>query len=765
MPLPLETATTFLNLGPLIATDPTFDANDFWPGLMNACQVGGVQVGLPFRANASLIFFDKAAFDATGLPYPEPGWAWEGFRQAAQTLAVSHGQEVTRYGFVDGGNPLGLLAPMVDNLITEAGGSLDGQQFAAALEWYVTLAQENIILSVNSISLDNLINERQTAIWVGSQFGLAAMYSTLADDLGIAPFPITAGMQQSNPITAGCALISAGTNQSQAAWIFLNYLSQQALFTTGLYPAAPARPSIAQSSDYWGTMETEFADVIRTALEHGWYRRAEMPELITVGNALNQALTGEITLAESLPGRVEVQPTAPPPPASTAIAVATPQARSGPAEDALVVTYFPNYGIHSNREATVALARTFNESQDRIYVNVVDSPQLNEGAFGPLEMAAVFDCFAHNGYIEPFARLYGHDEFKATFYSLGPLMDGEEVAFQNEYDTNWLELNQVDGELFALPAAVRPYIIQYNANILANMGLDPPTPDWTVEEFWILAQAATRSEGSPPIYGFVPNILWPGNLLLFIPGAEYPFDPHSEPPYRPLFDTSATSQALIWLVQMAERGVMFPSDYFGAHQTWEYDREQRDQQRNLIYSGQAAMWVEQAGDVPHHLDVGTAPFPQTDLQATFGQFPDPSMLIISKRTPDPTGCWEWFKFFTAHLDAFSGVPLRRSVRSSADWLDRVGREAAAAYEIMISRPRLDVTLIGANYPYRFWWSDIMHAVFAGESPAAVLERFQLLAEAFHACYLQAELPNLDQARACVQQVDPDFWQGRTVLTP
>jgi ABC-type glycerol-3-phosphate transport system substrate-binding protein len=652
----------------------------------------------------------------------------------------------------------------VDGVIAESGDTLDGPRLASQLAWYVSLAEQGIIAPpTESTAADhhNLINNRQAAMWLGSLFALATTRARLGDDLGVASFPAVPG-GASNPVTAGCALISAGTNHSQAAWTFLDYLSRQALFNTGIYPAAPARPSVAGSSQYWEQMEAETAAAVRHALEQGWYRRADMPELANVGDALLQALAGESTLVESLPTTIEIQPTAPPPPPGTAIAVATPRGASGPAADALVVEYFPNHGIHGSREAVVALASSFNESQARIHVRIVDRPPPFEGRFGPLEMAEVFDCFAHNGYIEPFARFYGHDELKQAIYSLSPLMVSEDAAFQNEYNSNWLALNQVDGELFALPGSVRPYIIQYNRGLLANMGLEPPGSDWTVDNFWNLAQAATRREDNRQIYGFVPNILWPSNLLLFVPGAEYPFDPN--PPYRPALDTAAAFQALTWLARMAETGVMFPSDYFGAHQSWEYDRNQRDQQRNLIISGQAAMWVEWAGDGPQNIETGIAPFPETDLHATFGQFPDPSMLVISRRTPDPAGCWEWFKFLTAQLDAFNGVSMRNSIRDSSEWLDKVGRDTAVAYEIMISRPRLDVALPGVNYPYRYWWSDILHSVFTGEAPAAVLERFQLMAEGFHSCYMQADESNVAQARTCTQQADPDFWQQRALPT-
>jgi ABC-type glycerol-3-phosphate transport system substrate-binding protein len=724
-----EAAAAFLDLTPLMAADPTFDAADFWPGIMDACRAAGVQVGLPFRANASLIFFDKAAFDAAGLPHPEPGWSWEDFRQAAQALTLSDGEQTTRYGFVDSGNPLGLLAPLLDNIIRQSGDTLDGRRITTELAWYVTLANEDVILSESGTPP----HERQAAMWVSSQFGLTAARTALGDDLGVAAFPAATGVSQSNPVTAGCALISAGTNYSQAAWTFANYLSQQPLFATGLYPAAPARPSVAQSSGYWEGMGVETAGAIRHALEHGWYRRAEMPELVTVGDALTQALSGETSLAESLPGTVEIRPTAPPPSPDTAVAVATPRTTATPAvsdENVLTVEY-DGRSYHGSEEVLAALAQAFNETHNTIEIKILS--RSSEGFLPAVEFAEIVDCFAWGGYADVFPRIHG-ETFKAAFYSLNPLMDGEDDSFRDDFEPTVLERNRVDGELFGLPGDILPYVVNYNATLLAELGLDPPTPDWTVEDFWALAEAVTRTADDQPIYGFVPYNLWPIDLLLFVPGADYFYDSGSSPAAA-TFTESAVANALTWLGRMAETGVMFPSSWRNSRSTGESDVAQRLEQSGLIVRGQAAMWIDRAGSRSYPFRTGVAPYPQTHLTQIAGQAPLPSFLVISKRAADPTGCWEWFKFLTSRHNAFPGMPLRRSVLESPEWIAAVGGENnAAAYRIMISRPRIpSPEPLGAS-PYSRWWSDALAAVFAGDSPAAVLEAMQRRADLFRICF-------------------------------
>jgi ABC-type glycerol-3-phosphate transport system substrate-binding protein len=759
-----EAAAVFRDLSPLMAADFAFQANDFWPGLMDACQAAGVQVGLPFRANASLIFFDKAAFDAAGLPYPEPGWSWEDFRQAAQALTVSEGGQTSRYGFADGGNPLGLLAPFVDGLIAQSGDRLDGQRIAAELEWYVTLVEENAISSESGDPL----NARRAAIWIGSQFGLAAARAALGDSLGVAPFPTAAGTSSagtpaSNPASAGCALISAGSAHSQAAWRWVDYLSRQSLAATGLLPAAPARPSAAESHAYWAQMETETAVAIRHALEHGWYRRAEMPELAAVGEALAAALRGDATLAESLPSTVEIQPTAPPPtPDSEPVAVATPRVTPTPDANVIVIEY--DASPHDNREAVIALAQAFNESQDRIRVNVTTHPLLPQGGT-MIEYAAESDCFMHGIRATYLAEQHG-DEFFDAYYSLSPLLDAEEAAFRDDFTqmSRWMEINTVNGELYALPVAIHPVVLRYNRDLLDELGVAPPTADWTVEEFWALVQEA----GSGSAYGLVATEgLQPIELLTFVPGAAYYFDLDTRP-VRPKFTDPAVVGALTFLGEMAEAGVLYPNTQWASRRTWEEDRQAASQGYSIFRFGRAAVWGHQIGSWGGDgvaLTFAVAPYPQRTLPNYFTQegTGSPQMLYISRRSPDPTACWEWFKFLTAQPELFLGLPVRQSIRESAAWRETVGEEMAITLETMIFRPRARDSLpddFGSGWEfwtYQTWWADALLSVFEGEEPSLALAESQQRAEAFYICYAALEEPiAFSQAQACARQSDPNF---------
>lgn len=762
----VEAASFFLDLTPL-AADERAIAGDFWPGLLQACQAGGVQIGLPLSASVDLIFYDKRAFDAAGLPYPQPGWDWLTFRQAAQSLTNQQGAETTRYGFVDVGRPLSLLGPFVDALLAGNENSLDADRLAAELDWYVDFARAGVMpVLVDDpqtavFTRDTLIRSRQAAMWLGSQFELDTWQETFGDDLGIVSFP--ANGAAGNPAQPTCAAISAGSAQPQAAWAWLHFLSTQPV--TGIRPEAPARSSVAQSSGFWAEMEDEKVVALRSALEQGWYGGGAGQALTAVNDALLQAISGQTTLADTLPVTVARQPTAlPPTPDSTPVAVATPRTTPTPVglpgngidtDSVIVVDYYVRSNGHSSQAAIEALARAFNEAQDSIEVRIGT-------AFGGsylTEVADNYDCLAWEGSAGDYAMSF--PEFTDKFYSLTPLVDGEAAAFLEDFHPVALETNRVDGELYGLPAAFNPLLIRYNAGLFAELGLEAPAPDWTVDDFWALAASAARNEDGRTIYGFAPAVGTRYLAPLMYEGMKL-YDAESWPPTA-VFTEPAAMQGVTRLAEMVEAGVLFPAAAGGSRDTWEQVRAEQQQQQLLINSGQVAMWIASAGlhTDYYSFQTGVAPFPVSAVELG-GPV---TTLYISRRAENPAGCWEWLKFLSVQPDAFNSIPVRDSVLRSDGWTAVVGQETAAAYQVILSR--LTVALPDAaviehsivTYPYTLWWVDALQQVYDGAGATAVLAEMQRRADAYRLCMIDAVSVNSEQMSACARQADPEFQQA------
>ncbi|NJN53600.1 MAG: extracellular solute-binding protein, partial [Anaerolineae bacterium] len=448
------------------------------------------------------------------------------------------------------------------------------------------------------------------------------------------------------------------------------------------------------------------------------------------------------------------------------IAVATPPTTPTPvalpdssiASDNVIVVdylYYDGFG-QTNRVAVKALADAFNEAQDSIEVRV----GTNFSGSYITDAADNYDCFAWSGWASSYAA---SPEFVAKFYSLTPLIATEDASFFEDFHNEHLTWNQVEGELYALPIAVQPYVIQYNVDLLASLGLEPPTLDSSLEDFWALATAVTHSTGDRDIYGFVPSILMPENLPLLVPGATYPYDLYSSPPTASFTDP-AVIQSMAWLADMVAENVMFPVDWGGSRTTDEhpnYGSLQMQQQSSLIRLGKAAMWVTSANQGDYPFDTGVVPFPQTQLLPRLSLTPNLTSLYISRRTSNPSGCWEWLKFLSAQPNIFLGIPARQSVVESPGWVETVGAEVAAAYQIAVTRPiqplpDLTDPYLGATYPYSIWWADALHGVFAGDSPVDVLTEMQLRADVYLGCLTTSVSINPEQITACAREADPEL---------
>jgi ABC-type glycerol-3-phosphate transport system substrate-binding protein len=438
--------------------------------------------------------------------------------------------------------------------------------------------------------------------------------------------------------------------------------------------------------------------------------------------------------------------------------VATP--RVTPTADPNVIVIEYSVRGHDDWDAVIALAEAFNESQDRIRVNATTRllPVAPGTATDLIDMAREYDCFVDGFYPQGTADRHG-DVFFEALYNLSPLFEAEESAFQDDFMPNLLERSQVDGALYGLPVAVYPVVLRYNSDLLAQRGIAPPDPDWTVEEFWDLV----REAGSGSAYGLIAiETIYPDELLSFVPGAAFYFDLDTQP-MRPKFTDPAVVGALTFLGEMAEAGVFYPDVSWASRRTWQ--EEMGSGQMLLINTGRAAVWAHRigsgAGDGGPRVAYGAVPYPQRTLPNYFSQEGSGTyqLLYISRRSPDPTACWEWFQFLFEHPDIFLGLPARQSIRESAAWRESVGEQTAVAYETMYFRPHerlLGIGMLWEIWAYRTWWADALLSVFEGEDPSLVLAEAQRRAEAFYDCYAPLDEPTFAQVQECARQADPNF---------
>ena len=126
-------------------------------------------------------------------------------------------------------------------------GKLDPQAVSASLDWYVQLAKEKKLYPVQPpdrpdggripSNLTPLVTGGQAAMWT---FSTAFAYNApLISGSVYVPFPIDPADDHTTPVNAFCGVISAGTKNPQAAWAWLDFLSQHDLTGGGSNPNMP----------------------------------------------------------------------------------------------------------------------------------------------------------------------------------------------------------------------------------------------------------------------------------------------------------------------------------------------------------------------------------------------------------------------------------------------------------------------------------------------------------------------------------------------
>jgi ABC-type glycerol-3-phosphate transport system substrate-binding protein len=767
--LGFDTSQFFRNLKPLLEADPSFHPNDFWNSALSACaDPYGNLAGIPSVLSLYGIFFDQAIFDAAGLSYPKPGWTWVDFQNYITALVSSFGPE--RVIFLD--QPAfkySILAPIVMQHTGYGTTEVDPQSILKDIQWYFDLSGKGSIKPIRVVKDWQMEDKRLgslfqdglgPAMWVGhitDQRRDNRAESSSEDDpyngwsigkYGFVPFPVNVDDPSSstNLATGRCLAISTGTQNISAAWAWLKYLSTKWLLPEkgsieGI-SSAPANRSVAEEQGFFESIPLTAQDPVRFSLDHAWFGGSYQREIELLEPVLLRVLDGQSSFLQAfgeiqsaLPRQVESSKNSP-------ISVATPQKPLAP--DVKVVRFFVQLPHSPGQEKAIEdLIKKYNEDHPEINI------QLSNDAQGDVSwISQNSDCFYA---YEPFWEMTS----PGNFLDISPLFENEPAGFREDFILAVLDPYRWEGKLYGLPAVSQPYVIAYNADLLARRGLQPPSNEWTFDEFIQLATAASSSTTSDVSYGFEyaswPQLFFAGHNLQWI-------NLNSDPP-RIDFDSSEMTSYLAWLKGMVDAGVL---TRFGDGST-EYT--------GALQRGQMAFWLAMAGSNGLPLNpgenpsfaVGYAPVPVMPREVDLIRGSQSQGFFISPVSKEHAACWDWIKFLSGNVYFLDGIPARRSLTESGNWVARVGEKEAAVYRSALEgitpfdeQPKYP-PIAG---PLFSWKDDIVARVLEGQEIVQTLSATQAKADAYLGCISQLDYHSLSGDNlykaidGCVSQADP-----------
>ena len=730
-------AGLLLDLAPFLEAGQEPGKADFLPGLLERFRWQEGTWGLPAGVDPLAVFYEPSAFDDVGVSYPTAGWTWDDLLSRAQHLTRREGEQVVRYGFADllGGGLESVIeeqgAQIVDTSVEPPRPMLDDPRTAAAVQWYSGLAlTRGVMLNPAQAEGESLLSpllEGRAAIAVG----LASSWVAMAPDnpsLRVTPLP-----GESPLMSVYGYFVSAGTAHPEAAWRWLQFLSQRAAPPNLL----PARRSLIPQSTYATAAGEEALVVFQYAVEHALPPVRPVMARVWLSQALDQIFAGEAVEAALSAAQQKALAQATPAPESTIAPLPT------PAPGGKVTITFVTFWNWPTYEA---LARAFHETHPEIEVVVRGEEEFSVHTPAALVAASHADC------ILPSAGV--REETRQAVLDLQPLIDADPTFPLDDYDPQVLEQVRYKNDLWGLPAQVVVDALYYDKALFDEAGLSYPAADWTWDDWLTAARKLSGGEGAERRYG---AILWPGTSLAFqleAMAGTLVDNPGAPAAFR--FDAPEVVAAAQQLATLVADGVVpaldMGADGYGKLYELNY---------NLIHSGRVGMWIQASMSVGMEWarykgrSIGVASLPRGSRPVA----PRKVMAYyIAAHTPHVEACWEWLKFVSEHISK-DGLPARRSLVASDEFREYVGEEAQAAYLESLAYQNTDVFrdlegLPGSGKVYTWLIQAAQEIVWNGADAQTALSQAQQKAEAYLDCLRQRpDLEDLASADACFQKVD------------
>jgi ABC-type glycerol-3-phosphate transport system substrate-binding protein len=257
--------TGTLDLQPLVDADSTFAIDDYPPALLAPFQRGTALYGLPHQLQLRALTYNQDAFDAAGLAYPSASWTADDLLNAAKQLTSDSAAD-ERYGYAALGSQTEdiqmFLRLLGAQFIRDGAPNFTDPDIAQAVRFYLDLLREyspheQIQGYSPKLEMDGktfeLIEEGRIGMWFDLPGGIRIVRIGVGGPEGrqnytraIAP-PPGAGQATPQSIEASGLYIGADTQQPEACWQWLKFLSSD-LSTLG--SNFPARRSLAESAEF-----------------------------------------------------------------------------------------------------------------------------------------------------------------------------------------------------------------------------------------------------------------------------------------------------------------------------------------------------------------------------------------------------------------------------------------------------------------------------------------------------------------------------------
>jgi ABC-type glycerol-3-phosphate transport system substrate-binding protein len=750
----------WLDLQPLITTDPNFDANDFYPATLESYHWEGGTWALPAKTLPYLLYYDRDAFDAAGVDYPKNDWTLEDFAAAARALAQTNVDGSVQPAFASWDDLLFIRSLMGASLY-EPGAIEYLPNFASpeleyVLQTWAELYDEGVVSSFSSMLSPQDVPMFVDRVWT--------LYNTQERNLGAVLMPNTTALMDISAFA-----VSGGTQHPELAYALAEYLTRTPEVISYILGDMPARLSVVGVEVEGGivglTGSPEQQALVEEAVVNGIpagelnYRDYLSP---VIGQIIRGEFEGDLTpqLEAAAAAMQEIYAAASTHGETNNFAVNAPPQGAVLAEREIALTLGVSMNISPlpNQEAWQAFIEEFVSADAEVGAVELFTPW-------QATMQTFFDnsdCVVSSSALIPSLDA-------STALSLTPLLEADPDFDEADYLNGVLSMVQRDDMVWGLPLAAYTEMLWYRTQVFEELGLELPADGWTSAQF---GEAVTAlREANPDLAVIVPAR---GNstylLMLMAAYGALPLDYRTQPPTVNLTDP-AVMAGIQQVLDLAREGII------------EYQELDSDSAGG-IFSGLGtgpiltATMDDYGFTIPLNVLGDIGDYQLTVYPAGTDYTPVAFRIqagYISATTPHTESCYRLLKALSERPDLFNGLPVRQIESVPMLTMDEGDQDVSALYNAlaaMLNQP--NIVLIGQDtrfmsYQETIWLRQAFDAYVLEEADLeTVLEDTQHKITEYRACtaslpefqsglnttaqdFIEAQRPYLE----CAAQVDPE----------
>jgi multiple sugar transport system substrate-binding protein len=296
-----------------------YNLDDYWPGLLESAKYNSSVYGLPRDIEANVLYYNKDLFDKAGVKYPDENWTWDDFLAAAEKLTVKDSSgKVTQYALgAEGGKWYKWLnqngGAVLDDYRNPSVCKLSDPKSVEGVKFFADLMGKGYAMrpaDLNQAGGDAGAFQSGLAAMILQNTSRVSGFNQAKMNYDVAVPPIPKGGQRWNAAGGAAWVMSAKSDNKDAAWTFLQWLQSsdggEKLYTDR-GEIFPALQSTANSPAFMTDQPPANKQAIITEAKasgvggFGYFPEWDELESSVLNPTLDRIWAGEVSAEEALP--------------------------------------------------------------------------------------------------------------------------------------------------------------------------------------------------------------------------------------------------------------------------------------------------------------------------------------------------------------------------------------------------------------------------------------------------------------------------------